>query len=312
MKKKKKKKKSFSSIEIENEANSSFNDVKVMWISRFDYQSDWVLPPHEHDNYYQIIFIISGTCSINIDNEEFNISRPCIIFAPPQVSHGIFNLGEVGLKTLDVKFQINSSKLKEKCRKIQNINYVYEYDFKCLFESIIEEGKEHELEYQSYCQLILGEILIKLLRQSNDIKEEVKISQKLFDTNHLSKTSLRLIAFIENNYNHDIKAEDFEKSLHLSYRYLSQLTKKEIGNSPTQMVLLYRLFLSTELLAYSDKEIKEISEDIGFLSVHQFSRAFKRIIGIPPGAYKKRKKNGICEDILIQNTFKNKILIENK
>lgn len=277
-----------SNIEIKNRNDSSFNDVSVKWVSRFDYLPNWMLPVHFHSEYYQMIFIIDGSCTCKIDDVDYLIDKPCILFVRPNSNHGIDNIGKNCLKTLDVKFNINTELLQEKVKTLPSVNFVYEYDYKGLFESIIEEGKDQCSDYQTYCQLLIGLILIKLIRLSTGEDKRFEVTQQLFDTSHISKTSMKLIAFIENNYKRNLKSDDFENEFNMSYRYLSSLTKKEVGHTPTQMVILYRLFIAKELLEYSDMEIKSIAEEVGFVSIHEFSRVFKRVILIPPGEYRKR------------------------
>ena len=60
-----------------------------------------------------------------------------------------------------------------------------------------------------------------------------------------------------------------------------------------------------ELIKFSDLENKEISEKLGFHNVHQFSRAFSAIAGMPPGKWKINAKNEICEDIIFDPNFQN-------
>ena len=36
-------------------------DIEPLWIARYDYEPLWHLPPHAHDDYFQIILIVSGT-----------------------------------------------------------------------------------------------------------------------------------------------------------------------------------------------------------------------------------------------------------
>jgi len=36
-------------------------DIEPLWIARYDYEPQWHLPPHAHDDYFQIILIVSGT-----------------------------------------------------------------------------------------------------------------------------------------------------------------------------------------------------------------------------------------------------------
>jgi AraC-like DNA-binding protein len=41
------------------------------------------------------------------------------------------------------------------------------------------------------------------------------------------------------------------------------------------------------LLTTTDLPLREIAQSCGFADVHHFSKAFKRIVGVSPGAYRQ-------------------------
>ena len=47
-----------------------------------------------------------------------------------------------------------------------------------------------------------------------------------------------------------------------------------------------------ELLAATDKSIKEISFELGFQSIYYFSNMFKKKEGINPSAFRKKRNSG--------------------
>lgn len=303
-------KKKSNIVEISNvESSTVFNDISVMWISRFDYLEGEYLPPHTHFDYYQMIYFLSGQCTVTINQELCHIDRPCILFVPAGIDHAISNISGTGIKTLDIKFRINSAKLRDKCVDINYLNFDFDQVwFKNTFETILEEGVGKDYEYQSYCQLLLGEILLKLTRCSKGINFIPVDKSQCFEPEHASMLVVKLIAYVENNYKKDLNCSDFEDAMHFSYRYLSRITSKELGLSPYAMVEQYRIFLSRDMLAYTDNEIKLIASELGYPDVHQFSRSFKRIVGMPPGQYRKQKRDGICQGVNIGDGFSNKIL----
>lgn len=59
------------------------------------------------------------------------------------------------------------------------------------------------------------------------------------------------------------------------------------GISPGKYLQVARLRLACELLRDGNKNIKEIAFSCGFSSQNYFSRVFRQVIGISPGAYRK-------------------------
>ncbi|MFA6784695.1 MAG: helix-turn-helix transcriptional regulator, partial [Sphaerochaeta sp.] len=82
------------------------------------------------------------------------------------------------------------------------------------------------------------------------------------------------------------------------------------GLTPVELLELQRINIAKEKLALTNELLKNIAELVGFPNIHHFSRSFKRVVGIPPGEYRKNFQNGIRKDILFSRDFKNELNIE--
>ncbi|EDY82889.1 transcriptional regulator, AraC family protein [Verrucomicrobiia bacterium DG1235] len=72
----------------------------------------------------------------------------------------------------------------------------------------------------------------------------------------------------------------------LSVPHYSALFKKQTSSSPIQMYSQMRIQLACELLHNTDLGIKEVAETAGYEDAYYFSRAFKKVMGCPPSAYR--------------------------
>lgn len=290
--------------------NEYFGDVTLLWASRFDYAYQWRLKRHMHQEFYQIIYSISGECTVIIDDVNFHMQSSSLAFIPPNHSHGIEDIGEKGLKTIDIKFAINNEKLKEKIHAMPYFFDTCDESIHDLLEEIRMEGDEQDYEYVPFCQLLLGITLLMLLRLNMPVKRNKLSLANYHYGEESSPIVTKLIALIENNYSTNITAMEFENQLNYSYRFLSKLSKKELGYTPVELLELHRIKVAKEKLAFTNEILKNIAEMAGFPNIHHFSRSFKRIVGIPPGEYRKNIQNGIRKDIVFSKEFKNELNIE--
>ncbi len=83
----------------------------------------------------------------------------------------------------------------------------------------------------------------------------------------------------------DMKA--LATDLSLSPSHLRRSFRKVHGKSPRRIHVEAKMRRACELLVYSEKNVSEIADSLGFSTVHNFSRAFKNAMGVPPRAYKK-------------------------
>lgn len=73
----------------------------------------------------------------------------------------------------------------------------------------------------------------------------------------------------------------------VSVDYFRNMFKKYTGFSPYQYHLELKLMRAKELLLTTNKSIKEIAYELGFQSIHYFSRCFKKKVGMNPSQVRK-------------------------
>ena len=76
----------------------------------------------------------------------------------------------------------------------------------------------------------------------------------------------------------------------VSSNYLSRFFKQETGCSFIQYVTMIRMDRARELLVNSNKQIKEIVAEIGYIDVANFVRKFKGDEGVTPGQYREKMR----------------------
>ncbi len=99
----------------------------------------------------------------------------------------------------------------------------------------------------------------------------------------------KTIKFIHDNYNNDISIALIAKHVGLCRNYLSVIFKKEMGISPIEYLVSYRIS-KAQILLRENVSVTETAMTCGFNSISNFSTQFKRVVGISPYAFKKKDK----------------------
>ena len=65
---------------------------------------------------------------------------------------------------------------------------------------------------------------------------------------------------------------------------------ERVGESPMAYVRRWRMSLAAKLLVSDrDRSLESIAQDVGYTSPFAFSRAFKRVLGLSPGRFRRRR-----------------------
>ncbi|NAP01707.1 helix-turn-helix domain-containing protein [Halomonas sp. MG34] len=97
-----------------------------------------------------------------------------------------------------------------------------------------------------------------------------------------------ILEYINANYNlYELSLESIAIDVKLSVSNLSRFIKEQTGVTFTQYVQDLRINEVKKQLKETDLPIKEIVAQVGYKDVANFTRKFKKIVGVTPGQYRK-------------------------
>jgi AraC-like DNA-binding protein len=99
---------------------------------------------------------------------------------------------------------------------------------------------------------------------------------------HLSKA----LALIHDRPAHNWTVETLAKEAALSRTVLAERFTKFVGMPPMHYLAKWRMQIASELLSAGNSNVASIAAEIGYESEAAFSRAFKKMIGVPPSAWR--------------------------
>jgi len=97
--------------------------------------------------------------------------------------------------------------------------------------------------------------------------------------------------YIAKNYNTDIKNDDLAQLTGLSTVYFRKLFTDVVGTPPITYIHELRIKKAKEMLNSDYGSITDIAQSLGYLNIYDFSRAFKKYVGISPSKYEKQLNN---------------------
>ena len=102
-----------------------------------------------------------------------------------------------------------------------------------------------------------------------------------------------MLQYIHEQYAGDIQVKTLADMVHISQRECLRCFQKQIGTSPMQYVLQYRMRKAASLLQETTYTMTEICHTVGFDSPSYFAKTFRRFFNCTPSAYRKTEKGGL-------------------
>ena len=236
---------------------------------------------HFHRN-YEIIIVISGTCTCWLNDKIYSLSQGDAFFVCPLIPHK-FSLDE------------NSS-----VRRI-NFNDAIVLTFDRALEGRLPQSPVYKLNDSTfrYALELLGElfgddmvIFRRIVPYQNRIRikgllyllcGELSLQTQLTEKPNFDSLALEITEYIANNYTRDISLHDVAKERGYNYQYLSRVFNRTLNTNFKKMLNLYRLQQAYILLVDTDLPISRIAFDSGFQSIRAFNQVCQDV-------YKKTPK----------------------
>lgn len=255
-------------------------------------------PLHWH-NCIEIIFVLKGTIHVQIESETYEVYEREIEIVNADEPHRIFSNNE------DNKILVFKMDLEFFEKYYNDVKNIYFYT------NSTKEWAQEEEKYQ-VLRRFLSILTCEAIQKSDDYDEEIEkymvkllfhllnhFHYLLYDEEGLKENDIqferyhRISKFIYNNYMNKISLQDIADREFLSSYYLSHEIKNMAGINFKEFLNSTRVHESVKLLLDTEKNISEISEDVGFSHTRYYNKHFKMYYNITPLQY--RKKNNISE-----------------
>jgi AraC-like DNA-binding protein len=84
--------------------------------------------------------------------------------------------------------------------------------------------------------------------------------------------------------------ESLGRAVGVSRTVLAARFTEMVGHPPMQYLTLWRMQLASRLLQ-DGRQVTEVADAVGYASEAAFSRAFKKLMGVPPAMWRRRRSN---------------------
>lgn len=245
---------------------------------------------------------VKGHGTFIIDNKKIHVRPGNLIFIPPKITHSIYidhndplHLYNIYCELWDNKDMSQHNHLCWNTSKITNPTYLTQINhckeleqFPTLFDlnkfPFLLDMFSHivqlcDREAGMYTQHIISGLLYNWLLelyegQTSPIPFDYRIN--------------RILNLMEDDVAYSISYRCCLSECGMEKSQFFNLFKKMTGQSPKKYMLKLKMKHAGLMLLESDQKVTEISEKLGYQSVHYFTRQFTKYFGEPPTSYRQK------------------------
>lgn len=242
------------------------------------------LPPHFHENCYELVYITSGTSNFYVDNKNYSLCGGDVFITQPnqmhstnavpvtisemywlqfefQSCHNFFYLDHIASQTLQDK--LSHLTLPKISTSGNNIGEFFHNAFQMALE-----GRNPQL---------VGQYLTLVLYLITEFSE-----QTIFK---LSPDIGYAMNYILDHITESLTLDEIAQKIYLSTSQFKQKFKKQVGIAPRQFINSQKMEYAKDLLdeGYS---VEQVASALSFERASYFTSVFKKFCSCTPSAYK--------------------------
>lgn len=273
---------------------------RIVTVLYLENASDFVFGGESHD-FWEFNYIDKGQMVVTVDGKEYLLKSGEMVFFKPNEFHSLEARGLSAPNHTVVSFVSNSDAMKYFKNKIIALNS----QERKLLSILLREGLsaykpinskppimgmvEKENAPIGAVQMtfnLLEEFLITLLRRSESgISIGTRLISPMYDES-VPERIKTVAKYLEQNISENLTVGQIAKQFSLSESALKKMFSSDLNCGVTDFFNNMKIERAKQYVRENEKNFTQISEELGFSSIHYFSRLFKKKTGMTPTEYR--------------------------
>lgn len=278
------------------ELQEEFQIKRIISIHYFEYMNDFIFSGESH-NFWEFLCVDKGEVDVTADRERLTLQRGNIIFHKPNEFHGVAATGTSAPNLVVIGFECGDPSMSFFENKLLNIDE----NERALIASIISEARSNfctvlddpYLEQlkraenppfgaEQMIKIQLEQLLIQLCRKYS---AEKQIYGKAQTFSHDDELYQHILSYFENHLADPMSIQRICQDNLISPAQLKRLFRRHGSSGILEKFNSMKIELAKQLIRNRKDNFTQIADQLGYGSIHYFSRQFKQITGMTPTEY---------------------------
>jgi AraC-like DNA-binding protein/mannose-6-phosphate isomerase-like protein (cupin superfamily) len=244
----------------------------------------------QHD-FWELLYVDKGYVKILLDQQIRTVSDGEFLLIAPRRRHSILSSGSVAPFFITAHFETNIEHLEVLADAVFRGNE----QGRQLLIHLLREKASDAFGADALVCCYLVEFLVNAVRGAEALPSP-KALTPYFQDNAAVESAEKAMKFMKANFHRSLTLREIADASCLSPSHLSHLFKKKTGSSVMGFLEELRIQHAKTLLLESGLNVSQIAEQIGYSSIHLFSRRFKKFVSVSPARYARMVRLALGPD----------------
>ena len=271
---------------------------RIYTIHYFEYVKDFQFSGESH-GFWEFQCVDKGEALVTTDKRTCTLTRGQIIFHKPNEFHSLSAAGNTAPNIIVASFSCHSPWMKFFENKVLELSdaertllgFVVSEARHC-FSSPLDNPytqkmikKEHILfGSQQLLLMYLEQLLIHMIRRYT-AAPFFSSEQRLLGKGNAPDACQKIVRYLEEHVREFVNIETICHDNLIGRSQLQKLFREQYGCGVIEFFSRMKVDFAKQLIRENDMNFTQISEFLGYSSIHYFSRQFKKLSGMTPTEY---------------------------
>ncbi len=277
------------------------------WIPQRSGPYQWVIQPHRHDAFVQLLYLTRGQAQVQIDDAQVQAQSPCLVLVPAGHVHGFRFSPDIdgpvvtaSQKTLESLAEALIPDLLHTLRKPQVIplqNDLRHVDrLMPLFLALEQEGRSHAPGQVAAGMSLLLTLMIQVGRIGG-LGDDAAGQALVPHGSRKGRQVERFRALVDRDFRREHSVQAYAQAMGMTAGQLSRLCRQVLGMSALGVINARILHEAQRELVYTSLPIKRLASELGFDDDAYFSRFFRKHTGSSPKDFRATALRNMRQDV---------------
>lgn len=283
--------------------NNEFNVEKLYTIHYFEYMNDFSFQGESH-NFWEFLYVDKGAVEITAGSFSHRLEKGDIVFHQPNEFHKVTADGKIAPNLIVVSFDCKSPHMdffKHKILRLdeteRSILGIIISEARETFDGRLDDPYQEEMHLKpstpfgalQMIRIALERFLVHIIRRYHTPYTAARSNSTKFLKTTKQKGDqgifLRVTDYLSSHLDEKLTIEKICKDNLIGRSQLQKIFQEQSGLGIIEYFSHMKIEAAKQMMRTDHLNFTQISEKLGYSSIHYFSRQFKKLTGMTPSEY---------------------------